>query len=324
MENSSTIIPVASGKGGVGKTFLTANVAMALAQRGHKTIAVDMDLGGSNLHSFLGLPNRYPGIGDFLKAKTADLEELLVSTAIPNLQFLPGDGRSPFMANIPHGQKQKLIRRIQALPAEFVLLDLGSGTTFNTLDVFRLSAHGLVVTTLEYPSIMNMLTFLKLVVLREIEKRLKHSSLILDELRSFYNQPISEDQKDIVALQERIAAIDEASGNMVLDVCKRYRPRILFNRGYHPDEMKISGQIDSALEGMLSLKADYFGFVFEDQAVREVAKKRIAFLPAYPDTIVAKSMGRIADRIINYWKIPVEGSAELLLKSTQKLVNREL
>ena len=82
---------------------------MALARRGHKTIVVDMDLGGSNLHSFLGLSNRYPGIGDFLKAKTADLEELLVPTGTANLQFLPGDGRTPFMANIPHGQKEKLI-----------------------------------------------------------------------------------------------------------------------------------------------------------------------------------------------------------------------
>ena len=74
------IVPIASGKGGVGKTFLTANLAIALAEAGHRTIAVDMDLGGSNLYSFLGIPNRFPGIGDFLKARSAELEDLQVKT----------------------------------------------------------------------------------------------------------------------------------------------------------------------------------------------------------------------------------------------------
>ena len=320
MVNSSTIIPVASGKGGVGKTFLTANVAIALAQRGHKTIAVDMDLGGSNLHSFFGLPNRHPGIGDFLKAKAADLEELLIPAKIPNLQFLPGDGRTPFMANIPHGQKEKLIKRIRNLKVEFVLLDLGSGTSFNTLDLFRLSPQGIIVTTFEHPSIMNMLSFLKLVVLRDIEKRFKHSSLILDELRSYYNQSISDDQKNIGALQKKIGDIDEDAGKVIFDVCRSYRPRIIFNRGDHPGEMSITGQIDSALESMLCVKADYFGFVFEDQVVRQVAKKGSAFIPAYPDTVVAESIGRIADRIVKYWTTPIERSAELLKISTMKMM----
>jgi flagellar biosynthesis protein FlhG len=66
---------------------------------GHRVIAVDLDFGGSNLHSFLGLSNRHPGVGDFLKARSAELDELLVSSDNPNLFFLPGDGKTPFMAN---------------------------------------------------------------------------------------------------------------------------------------------------------------------------------------------------------------------------------
>ena len=104
-DSQPIIVPIAGGKGGVGKSFLTANLAAALAEMGHRTIAVDADLGASNLHSFLGLPNEYPGIGDFLKARTAELDEMLVPTTIPNLHFLPGEGRTPFMANIPHAQK---------------------------------------------------------------------------------------------------------------------------------------------------------------------------------------------------------------------------
>ncbi len=89
VEANPTIIPVAAGKGGVGKSFLTANLAIALAELGHSTIAVDMDLGGSNLHSFLGMQNRYPGIGDYLQARLGSLETLLVPTRVPHLSFLP-------------------------------------------------------------------------------------------------------------------------------------------------------------------------------------------------------------------------------------------
>jgi len=63
MAEPTTIIPVAGGKGGVGKSFVTGNLAVALARRGHRTIAVDPDLGNSNLHSLLVLENRYPGWG---------------------------------------------------------------------------------------------------------------------------------------------------------------------------------------------------------------------------------------------------------------------
>ena len=95
-----TIIPIASGKGGVGKSFLAANLSIALAGLGKKVIAADLDFGGSNLHSCFGMHNTHPGIGDYLRARYGKLEDLLVKTNTDNLQFLAGDARSPFMANM--------------------------------------------------------------------------------------------------------------------------------------------------------------------------------------------------------------------------------
>ena len=66
-----TIIPIASGKGGVGKSFITANLAIALAKLGKQVIVADLDFGGSNLHTCLGIHNTHPGIGDFLRARFA-------------------------------------------------------------------------------------------------------------------------------------------------------------------------------------------------------------------------------------------------------------
>ncbi len=127
MMSETTIIPVAGGKGGVGKTLLTANLAMALAQLGHPTIVVDLDLGNSNINSFLGLPNQFPGVGDFLRIGSKPLQDFLVETNIENLQLIPGYGRMPFMANITYYQKQRLIRQLMDLSSRYVLLDLGAG-----------------------------------------------------------------------------------------------------------------------------------------------------------------------------------------------------
>jgi len=176
MERKPVIIPIAGGKGGVGKTFIAANLAIALAEMGHATVAIDLDLGGSNLHSFLGLHNRFPGVGDFLKARSDELANMLVPTDVPNLQFIPGEGRTPFMANIPYAQKLRLVSRIKRIPARYVLMDLGAGTTFNTLDFFRMSPHGIVVTTPEYPSIISTLAFLKHFLLRTVERSFAQAS----------------------------------------------------------------------------------------------------------------------------------------------------
>ena len=53
------IIPIASGKGGVGKSLLSANLAIALGQQGKKVVLVDLDLGASNLHLVIG---QHPGV----------------------------------------------------------------------------------------------------------------------------------------------------------------------------------------------------------------------------------------------------------------------
>ena len=318
MKKIPKIIPIASGKGGVGKTFLAANLAIALAEAGHPTIAVDMDLGGSNLHSFLGLPNRFPGIGDFLKARSAELEELLVDTATPNLRFIPGDGLSPFLANIPYAQKMRLISKVKRLPAEYILLDLGAGTSFNTIDFFRISRYGIIVTRPEYPSIMNMLGFLKHFVLRLIERTLADDQRIHDLLRSSYKQPIAEQRDSLGALGPKIAAIDRDAGKKVEDLCRDFRPRVLFNMGEHPDEIEIARNIDSSLENALSLKVDYFGFIFEDPDVRRSIKKQIPFLPEYRESIAGKGIVQTAERVARFLEVPVKESAMLLLKRTRE------
>lgn len=318
MEASATIIPIAAGKGGVGKSFLTSNLAIALAQQGHRTIAVDMDLGGSNLHSFLGMPNRHPGIGDYLQAKSGALDSLLVPTEIDNLTFLPGDGKTPFMANIPFAQKMKLIAHIKKLPAAYILLDLGAGSTFNTLDFFSISKKGIVVTTPEPPAIMNMLVFLKNFLLRSISRSLSRNHALRNFLRELNKRPMEGQMSSIRSLRDEIAAEDPEAAKTITEVYENCSPRIIFNLGEHPDELKVTDQISKRLETVLSLAAEYFGFIFHDPSVRLSVREQKALLTNWPECEAAENIYRIARRVDKYWKVPVQNSAALLEETVRE------
>ncbi len=312
------IIPIASGKGGVGKTFVSANLAIALAELGHRVIAVDLDFGGANLHSFLGLSNRHPGIGDFLKARVAELDELLVPCRIPNLHFLPGDGKTPLMANIAYAQKIKLISRIRKLPADYILLDLGSGSSYNMLDFFRLSRTGLLVTTPEHPAVMGMMVFLKNFLLRSIERKMARNYAVRNMLRELYNLSMDEQMSSIKDVHQKIIDEDPQAAETVGQIYQRCRPRIIFNMAEHPDDARLSFQISRTLEEILSIEADYFGFVYRDKSVVAAIRGSNPFLPNYRNSPAAEDIVRVAQRIVRFWCRPVNDSAALLFNQIQK------
>lgn len=313
--STPTIIPVASGKGGVGKSMITANLSLAVARLGHRTIAVDLDLGSSNLHLFLGIPNRYPGVGDFLKAKRGELSDLQLPTLEKNLHFIPGDGKTPFMANIAHAQKIKLINRLQKLEADYIFLDLGAGSSFNTLDLFGLKPRGLLVTTPDYPAVLSMLGFLKNYLLRAIERRMvPHRSVHL-MLREIFSKPLEEQMPSVETLQSAITSEDPAAGRIAAAIYRNLRPRIIFNQARHPDDSKMAASISSSLAKILNIEADYFGFVFADADVQSAARAQTPLLEFRPNGMAGSNIQKIAERIIKYWDKNIPDSAGLIQQS---------
>lgn len=313
MSEQTTIIPVAGGKGGVGKTFVTANLAVALAQHGHRTIAVDLDLGNSNLHSLLGIENRYPGIGEFLggTVKCAPAE-LVVETEVPGLGFVPGDGRMPFMANIKYPQKQALRRFLKALPARYVLLDLSAGTAFNTLDLFLEANSGIVVTTPEHPAIMSTLVFVKSLVLRAIDQSLRRDASMTEKLKELHKQSVKDTVFSVGRFGSELAETNPQAAAVIEAICRRLRPRFVYNMVEDLSDTEILGRIDQTLAELLAIEADHVGVVPYDPGVRKWLKQPGIFQLEAPTSAIAQSIDRLGQRIIRYWDVPVPGSAELL------------
>ena len=132
------IIPIASGKGGVGKSLLSANLAITLGQAGKKVILADLDLGASNLHLVIGQSSPKGGIGTYLTGQSS-FEEIIKPTDYENVSFIAGDSEIPGLSSIKTAQKKALIKKFQSLDCDYLIIDLGAGTHLTILDLFLLS-----------------------------------------------------------------------------------------------------------------------------------------------------------------------------------------
>ena len=322
MQNNTTIIPIASGKGGVGKSLLAANISIALAQLGHPTVVVDLDFGGSNVYSFLGLRNKNRGIGDFLNDKSIKFDELRVSTEWPHLDFIPGDGQTPFLANLGYAQKTKLLSCLKNLSTKFLILDLGAGTSFNTLDFFRMSDRGLIVTNPEKIALMNMFVFLKNFVFRVINRSVPRKGNVSNLVNLFFQKTMTEEQVTIRSLFDQIQAIDRDTADNIQKICAKYTPRIIFNMVHHPDKLDNLSSISRLAANALSLNIDHFGVVFYDNTVLDSIEKGEPLLKFKPDCPSARNITILAGRIARMWEDDFENSAQKLFDNTQKIYEK--
>lgn len=321
-EPTTTIIPVAGGKGGVGKSFITANLAVALARRGHRTIAVDLDLGNSNLHSLLGLKNRYAGIGEYLRGTVkCSPSELIVETKVPGLGFIPGDGRMPFMANITYNQKLTLIRLLKTLPARYILLDLSAGTAFNTLDLFQIGGSGILVTTPEHPALMSTLVFAKNLVLRAIDQNLRRDASLKEKLNEMYNQSVKNPVFTVDHFRAELSKTHPEAAAKIEEICRRIRPRFVYNMVQNLEDTEIFANIDQTFAEVLCIECDHLGLVPYDTGVRTFLKRPGIFLVDGPAGTTADGIDRLGHRVVQFWDTPLEGSAEVLADYARKILS---
>ncbi|HYW85969.1 MAG TPA: P-loop NTPase, partial [Spirochaetia bacterium] len=218
------ILPIGSGKGGVGKSLLATNLAVALAEKGRTVALADLDLGASNAHTMLGIRTVSRGIGTFLSLPRMKFEEIVLPTEYDGLSFIPGDADIPGIANLKPAQRRRLARCLEALDADYLVLDLGPGAGANALDFFLLSASGIVVTTPALTAILNAYLFLKNVVFRLMYATVEKGSGALGVLEEMRRDPGGLQKAYVPRIMERIGAEDPVSHAKLAAVLDRLKP----------------------------------------------------------------------------------------------------
>lgn len=168
----TTIVTIASGKGGVGKSVCVTNLGLALASRGRRVVLADLDMGGSNLATLFGEFEAGPDLGAFL---SREIEKLADATRPlrRNLSLIVGAGETLATASPNWAMKQRLLRQLGTLDADVVLVDVGAGTGNQALDFFNAGAIRIVVTVPEPTASVDAYRFIKLATIRESVTRVR-------------------------------------------------------------------------------------------------------------------------------------------------------
>lgn len=151
---------VASGKGGVGKTFVTTSLGITLTKLGHSVIIVDLDLSGANVHTALGLPPSHLNIRHFFEG-TATLQETVLPTKCAGLSYVQGFWDSWTPVDFTLNQIDQLVPQIKSLAADYVIVDLGAGALEAHLNLFKSADEKFLVTSPEPTSIEKTYRFIE-------------------------------------------------------------------------------------------------------------------------------------------------------------------
>jgi flagellar biosynthesis protein FlhG len=289
---------VGGGKGGTGKTVVAASIGILLAKGGSRVIMIDADLGGANLHTCLGIKHPSTTIADFLLKKANSLDELLLETPIKNLKLISGANDFLTIANIPFAQKQKLIRYIKNLNSDYVILDLGAGTTFNVLDLFLISDSNILVVMPEPTSVENVYRFIKSAILRRLNNALNNSRF-QDIFKLAAEARGNESVKTLYDLLGRVEQMDSAIASDLKKNIRAFSPKLIVNQVRENDNITLGSSIKDITKKYLGVDLDYSGYIPYDEKVSESIKRFKPLVTEYPNCSASLCMNLAMKKLLN-------------------------
>jgi len=244
------IVVITGGKGGVGKSTIAANLALAMGRLGQRVTLVDADLGAANLHTMLGVVRPAVGLADFFDEKIK-LEEACVGVGIPTVALIPGTSR-PGAANLSAIDKARLLRGLARLDTDVIVVDVGAGTSFNVVDLVAVADIKLFVLTPHLPSIHNAYALLKACVHRVIRK------LATDETgQALVDSALGQETKarSVGQLVEVLRSFDGQLSNRIDDELSRFGVGIIGNQLAGDGDIGVLQRIATMMHEQLRVSA---------------------------------------------------------------------
>jgi len=180
--NSKTrVIAVSSGKGGVGKTNMSINIAIAYAQLGKKVLVMDADLGLANVNVAMGIIPKY-NLYHLIRQKKK-MKDIIIDTDF-GIQIVAGASGFSKIANLSDSERDNFIKEISNMDAvDIIIIDTSAGVSTNVLDFIAAADDAVIVTTPEPTAITDAYGIIKIIA-TEIDNMNLGIKLIVNRVKS--------------------------------------------------------------------------------------------------------------------------------------------
>jgi flagellar biosynthesis protein FlhG len=293
-EKVARVISVGGGKGGVGKSIVAGNLAVAFAQTGARVVLIDADLGAANQHTMFGVDRATTGLGDFLDRKVESLSQAASETKVENLRLVVGTGAVPNAANITHAQKQKLMRHIRAVDADIVVIDVGAGSSHNTVDFFDLGDARILVVTAQLTSIQNAYGFLKAAVVRLLRNACDNK----DHIKIFESALGDKETERIDDILTRVSQAAPDLETHLRTVLSGFDVRMVGNQVSESQDMGIFRGVGRMVRDFLGVPLPLVGFLAQTREIHDSVNRRTPFLLSGSHDENARSIQSIAQALM--------------------------
>jgi flagellar biosynthesis protein FlhG len=191
---------------------------------------------------------------------------------------------------------KKIIRAIWQLPSDYVVLDLGAGTSYNTLDFFLASHQGLSIFTPEPTSIQNTVQFIKAVYLRKLKHILKQDSFatIVKEVACESDDGVVRSPLDIV---DTVMKRDPAKAKLLQKELTKLRFKLILNQYRRNLDETFGNKIEKVFNRHFYSQFQFLGNIAYNERVYESIIARKIFSDKYPYTPTSTDLKNIASRM---------------------------
>lgn len=288
----TSIWSVGGGKGGVGKSLVASNLALALSKRGKKVLLVDADLGAANLHTFLGIDGGKGALSSFLKDEISDIGSLISKTPFPNLDLISGAKDSLDVADVKNAQVRRLREALKKVEYDYAVLDIGPGTSSNLLDMFLMGNEGIILSTPEPTTIENNYRFLKCLFLRKIKSIAdsQEDGVLNGMLQKIFSNSWSQRVKTVSDIMEQLTALDFDQGRMLREDLSATSISMIMNQTKRDEDNLMGPSIQRACADYFGMDIGYLGAVGYEDCVSESIRTRRPLVMHYGASRAAMSL----------------------------------
>ena len=289
-------IAVGGGRGGVGKGLIAVNLAVYFAQLGKSVVLVDADAAAANLHSHFGLKaaSVEPDVEEHgLEA----VQRALVPTSVPGLSLLPGahDAVTPGAA-LRAGRKMRWLAGLRALPAEYLVVDVGPGHGDFAVDLMLAADIPIAVTVPEPPAIEATYRFLRAAYRRRVRR-----AVLRDRLRTTMLERAFAEIGRLPApieLVHKLAKIDAKLAEIAWLEAQALRVQLVVNMTRVRTDAELGAWMSGLVSRHYGVALDELGHVEQDDTAWLTVRRNKPLLVDSPTSKSARNVERIARRVL--------------------------